>query len=123
MKELWNQIQQDPESYRNQNVSILLEEMIQKTTYKLINNFSNKWYVKEEELTFVVNNYNTSKDKQIGEAELKRTSDYEAYRNNTEKPVKRLSYWKTVRKDLDQMMVEDILPFTKNDRLYLTSFS
>lgn len=123
MKELWNKIQQDPESYRNQNVSILLEEMIQKTTYKLINNFSNKWYVKEEELTFVVNNYNTSKDKQIGEAELKRTSDYEAYRNNTEKPVKRLSYWKTVRKDLDQMMVEDILPFTKNDRLYLTSFS
>ncbi|MGM8216275.1 type I restriction endonuclease subunit R [Bacillaceae bacterium W0354] len=113
MKDLWDNIQRDPESYRDQNVSVLLEEMIQKTTYKLIEDFSNKWHVKEEQLAFIVNNYNTSKEKQTGEAELKRTSDYEAYKDNTENPVRRLSYWRSVKQDLDNMMVEDILPLQK----------
>ncbi|WP_066415286.1 type I restriction endonuclease subunit R [Sutcliffiella cohnii] len=113
MKELWENIQRDPEAYRDQNISVLLEEMIQKTTYKLIEAFSEKWYVKEEELSFMVANYNPSKDKQSGEAELKRTSDFESYKVNTEKPVKRLSYWKSVKQDFEKMMADDILPLQK----------
>lgn len=113
MKDLWENIKQDPESYRDQNVSVLLEEMIGKTTYKLIEDFSHKWYVKEEELSFMVANYNPSKDKQNGEAELKRTSDYEGYKAQTEKPVKRLSYWKSVKQDFEKMMEDDILPLQK----------
>lgn len=113
MKDLWEDIQRDPESYRDQNISVLLEEMIQKTTYKLIEEFSNKWYVKEEELSFMVANYNPSKERQNGEAELKRTSDYEAYKAHTKNPVKRLSYWKSVKQDFEEMMEEDILPLQK----------
>ncbi|WP_062350000.1 type I restriction endonuclease subunit R [Bacillus kwashiorkori] len=113
MKELWDNIQKDPEAYRDQNVSVLLEEMIQKTTYKLIDDFSKKWYVKEEELSFMVANYNPSLDKQNGESELKRTSNYESYKVNTENPVKRLSYWKTVKQDFEKMMSNEILPLQK----------
>lgn len=113
MKDLWEDIKRDPEAYRDQNVSVLLEEMIQKTNDKLIEDFSNKWYVQEEKLAYLVANYNPSKDKQNGEAELKRTSDYEGYKAHTEKPVKRLSYWKSVKQDFEKMMEDDILPLQK----------
>lgn len=113
MKELWENIQHDPEAYRGQNVSIILEDMIQTAISKLIEHFAKKWYVNEEELAFMIENYNPSKEKQNGEAELKRTSDYEAYKANTENPVRRLSYWKSVMKDFEQMMIEDILPLQK----------
>ena len=113
MKDLWENIQQDPEAYRDQNVSVLLEEKIQESIHKLIENFTKKWHVKEEELSFMVANYNPSKDKQNGEAELKRTSNYEAYKAHTENPVKRLTYWKSVKQDFEEMMVNDILPLQR----------
>ncbi|MFC4619287.1 hypothetical protein ACFO4N_11235 [Camelliibacillus cellulosilyticus] len=56
---------------------------------------------------------NPSQDKQYGEAELKRTSNYEAYKANTENPVKRLTYWKSVKQDFEKMMVDDISPLQR----------
>lgn len=113
MKDLWDNIQRDPESYRDQNVSVLLEDMIQTAVEKLIRHFSKKWHVNDEELSFMVANYNPSKDKQNGEAELKRTSNYEEYKANTQNPVRRLSYWKSVIQDFEKLMIDDILPLQK----------
>lgn len=115
MKELWSNILRNPEEYRGQNVSILLEEMIQQTSYKLVENFSKKWHVKEDELAYLVSNYNPIKDKQSGEAELKRSSDYEGYKASAENPVKKLTYWKAVKQDLEKMMIDDILPLQKRN--------
>lgn len=58
----------------------------------------------------MVINYNPNLQKQNGEAELKRTSDYEGYKNHTVIPKKRLTYWKSVRQAFDEMMIQDILP-------------
>lgn len=113
MKQLWDKIQREPEEYRDQNVSILLENMIQSTNYTLIEDFSKKWCVKEEALNFMVSNYNPRHERQNGEAELKRTSNYELYRTHTEKPLSKLKYWKGVRKDFDYMMKDEILPLQK----------
>lgn len=54
-----------------------------------------------------------NRDKQRGENELKQTSDYEAYREKVDQPVKRLRYWKTVRSDLKDVMEKDILPLQR----------
>ncbi|MBZ6485087.1 type I restriction endonuclease subunit R [Priestia aryabhattai] len=113
MKELWLNIQENPEVYRDQHVSSLLESMIQQSITSLIKDFSAKWWVQEAELAFMVANYNPDRKKQNGEAELKRTSDYEGYKEHTENPVKRLTYWKSVKQDFEEMMLYDILPLQK----------
>lgn len=113
IEELWNRIQDDPEAYRNQNISVLLEKLIHDTTYELVEEFSDKWQVNEDELEFMVSNYNPKKEKQNGEAELKRTSNYEVYKQKAEKPVSKLKYWKSVRNELDELMSEEILPLRK----------
>jgi len=110
METLWNNIKTDPEAYRDQHVSSLLEQMIQQTINTLVDNFSKTWWVQREKLAFMVANYRPSLQKQNGEAELKQTSDYEGYKSHTANPVKRLSYWKSVRQAFDEMMVQDILP-------------
>lgn len=110
MKNLWDDIQKDPEAYRNQNVSVLLENLIHDTTYGLVEEFSDKWQVNEDELEFMVSNYNPKRSRQNGEAELKRTSNYDEYKQKVAHPVSKLKYWKSVRQELDELMTEEILP-------------
>lgn len=110
MKELWDDIQNNPESYRDQNISILLEDMIQKTKYHFVEEFAQEWCVNEENLGYYVSNYNPIREKQNGESELKETSDYYQYREMHEDPVSKLRYWKTLRQDLEKRMEQEILP-------------
>lgn len=110
MKALWDDIHLNPEKYRDQNVSMLMEQLSSEAEREKVAAFSNQWSVEEETLAYVVSNYNSQKEKQSGESELKKTSDYANYRETTEEPVSKLRYWKAVRNDLDEMMKENILP-------------
>lgn len=110
METLWTNIQADPEAYRDQHVSSLLEQMIQQTINTLVDEFVRTWSVQKSELVFMVANYNQNLEKQNGEAELKRTSDYVAYKEHAENPVSRLKYWKSVKNAFENMMIQDVLP-------------
>lgn len=110
MSELWRDIQKEPENYRDQNISYVLEDMIQQTQHDVIHDLSEKWHVQEDELTYVVANYNPKKSRQSGENELKQSSNYHLYRDTTENPVPKLRYWKAFRHDFANIMEEDILP-------------
>jgi type I restriction enzyme R subunit len=113
MQKLWDGIKQNPEDFRDKNVSNVLEDMIQSEEQEFIHDFSEKWHVNEDELTYVVANYNPKRDKQNGENELKQSADYEAYREKVENPVPKLRYWKTVRSDLKEVMQNEILPLQR----------
>lgn len=113
MEELWEDIKQNPSDYEDENISVLLEKKIQKTTYENIGEFSKQWAVSEDTLEFVVANYNPVKQKQNGESELKNTSDYEEYKKDNPKGVSKLKYWKALRKDLYSLMENEILPLRK----------
>lgn len=113
MKQLWEDIQLNPENYRDQNVSQLLEETVQQTKQKSIKSFSDKWCVNTEDLTYVVTNYNPKKDKQSGESELKDSSNYQAYKEMTPNPLPKLKYWKHVRADFEEVMAKEILPLQR----------
>ena len=114
LKSLWEDIRRDPENYRNQNVSLLMENLKHQKEREKIVGFSQKWQVKEEELAYLVSNYNPNKTKQSGESELKNTSDYTAYRNKSEEPVSKLRYWKEVRTELTEMIGTEILPLRES---------
>ena len=110
MQNLWNSIRQNPEHYRDQNVSYLLQDMIEDTKYNVMQDFSQKWHVEEGNLAYVIANYNPKKEKQSGESELRSSANYEEYKKTTEKPVSKLRYWKHVRQELEDIIQEEILP-------------
>ncbi|KAF1302590.1 hypothetical protein [Enterococcus sp. JM9B] len=74
------------------------------------NQFANKWAVNEDELSYMIENYNAKYKKQPGEAELKRASKYEEYKVHADNPVPKLKYWKCVINEFGEMMHEEILP-------------
>lgn len=113
MRRLWDNVLQEPENYRDQNVSNVLEDMIRSTSYSVEQEFSEKWQVKEDELAYVMENYSPKKEHQNGERELQRTADYLAYKEKAEEPVSKLKYGKNMRKDLDKVMKEEILPLRR----------
>lgn len=113
MEQLWKAIQAEPEQYRGKQVSGLLEEMIQEVITYQVTQLSKEWALEKSVLTFYVNHYNPKKERQNGESELKRTSDYEAYKATTEKPVKRLTYWREIKNAVADMITETILPLRK----------
>jgi len=110
IKELLNDLKENRESYRDKDVSVLIEDEIKTENYQQVENFANKWCVNEESLGFVVNNYNPKRKRQVGETELKNTSDYDRYKEETAEPVSKLRYWKTIREGLDELMQDEILP-------------
>jgi len=113
MRKLWDNVLDNPEDYRDKNVSNVLEDMVQSEEHAIIQDFSNRWELNEDELTYVVANYNPKRDKQNGENELKQTADYHAYRSKVDEPVPKLRYWKTVRSELKEVMDKEILPLQR----------
>lgn len=113
MKKLWINVKNNPNDFLDQDISVVLETMINKTIQSLLHDFSKKWYVNESELTFLIANFNRNREKQIGEAELKHTSDYESYKAHTENPIRKLVYWRTVKQEYTNMVYDDILPLRR----------
>lgn len=110
MQLLWHDLQQNPENYRNKNISMVLENMIEETQYDVVQDFSQKWHVNEDEVAYVMANYNPKRERQSGENELKRSADYISYKESVENPLPKLRYWKTVRSDFEEVMQKEILP-------------
>jgi type I site-specific deoxyribonuclease, HsdR family len=112
VKELWLNIQTNPKEFQGKDIFSVLENMVKTTIELKVREFSNMWFVDYNSLAFLVDNYRRkpNNSKKIGEQELKNTRDYEAYKNNTENPVKKLTYWKEIRKAYTEMIEEHILP-------------
>ena len=115
VQSLWEKVQSNPEDFRNKNVSYVLEEMIQDSQYKLIQDFSNKWKVNEGDMTYVVDNYNSKKDlsEQLGVKPLLESANYNEYSTNTENPVNKMRYKRTLRDQLKEAIEKEVLPLQK----------
>lgn len=114
IKKLWNDVKNNPEDYRDKDISILLNELIQDKKSNETSYLAEKWSVNEDDLNYVVNNYNPKKEKQVGEQELRDSSDYDTYKKNHDNPVSKLRYWKSFKKDLVQVMEEELLPLNRD---------
>ena len=114
IKTLWEDIRQNPEHYRDKDISILLNRLIQDKKLNETSQLAEKWSVNEGDLRYVVNNYNPKKEKQVGEQELRDSSNYEQYKESNDAPVSKLRYWKSFKKELVQVMEEELLPLERD---------
>lgn len=113
MKQLWHDIKESPEEYRDKNIAILLEERIQQNISGILEQFSGRWCLNEESLEYVVSNNRTLNTRKSGYNELKETSDYLKYKAVTENPVSRLKYWTSIRNELRELIDKEILPLMR----------
>lgn len=111
IRKVWEDILDNPEEYRYQNVAEILQERIQEREQELIQQEAQKWGLKEDSLAYVVSNYNKHKDRQNGESELRSTADYDYYKQSNENPLPKLRYWsKGVKPSLQELYEKEIEP-------------
>lgn len=109
--DIWNEIQHLPkEELKNLDVSQKLQLKIEEKIDTIEKKITKEYFLNKEDFAFLVENYNPAKKKQIGETELKRSADYNAYKENTENGVNRLKFWKHVKNEFTDVIEEEILP-------------
>ncbi|HIX71361.1 MAG TPA: type I restriction endonuclease subunit R [Candidatus Enterococcus stercoravium] len=110
---LWSDVQADPEAYRGQVISMLLEDKIQQAVSDMGMSFADNWGLDQHAVDFYIESYNPHKTGQIGEAEVKATSNYLLYKEHADNPVPRLKYKKTYLNALNELVRKKILPLTR----------
>lgn len=110
MANLWHQIQMEPESYRGQSLSQILEDMVQDTIQGHVADMAKKWHIGEDELNYLVTHYQKGRKKQEGESQLAASERYQDYRNEVAEPLNPILYKKALKKDYTRMIEEVIDP-------------
>ncbi|MBF0780368.1 MULTISPECIES: type I restriction endonuclease subunit R [unclassified Granulicatella] len=77
---LWQNIQKNPKVYEGQTVSYLLDTAIDYKVDSIVQEVSQEWHIGYDELRYVVENYRSGAEKQLGEQELIESQDYTQYK-------------------------------------------
>lgn len=93
IEELWQDLIRNPEAYRNESISHLIDKKIEETIHAKVKALSDHWCVGFEELLFLVNNYRKGTKVQIGEQAVRESRNYELYKErHQENALSQLKY-------------------------------
>lgn len=108
--DLWLQIQMDPESYRGQSITHILDQMIEAVIEHQVQSMAKKWYMGYDELMYLVKNYRQGHDKQLGESQLSKSQRYKDYKADVQDALNVLKYKKAIKEDYTKLIEEVIEP-------------
>ena len=108
--DLWQDIQKDPEIYRGQSISHILDQMIQSVIDQHVQTFAKQWYVGADELRYFIDNYRKGAKKQAGESQLNHSQRYKEYKTEVEGALNPLRYKKEIKEACIRLIEEVIEP-------------
>ncbi len=107
---LWQEIQTEPENYRSQSISHILEQMIQSVIDQHVQAFAKKWYVGADELRYLIDNYRKGAKKQADESQLNQSQRYQDYKTEVADALNPLRYKKEIKEAYTRLIEEVIEP-------------
>ncbi|EUJ41867.1 type I restriction endonuclease subunit R [Brochothrix campestris] len=110
VKGIWQDLQDNPENYRDKLISMEVEAVIEQTEQQFVEEVSKEWYVEEDKLAYYVDNYKHGKEHQLGASDLYKSADYNQYKTTAENPVIKLRYRSELFKQINEKIEENILP-------------
>lgn len=110
MSHLWGEIKTMTAEFRGKRVQDLVSQKIDEKTNLLVEEFAKKWALNPNDLRYMVASFDPDLEKQPGEEALKNSANFEEYNAQTENPVSKLRYWRTVKEAYTKMITEDLLP-------------
>ena len=98
-REIYQEMKKDPDKFVDQNIEELARIKINKIIEEKINKFADHYKVKVDDLVFYTINYKDKKEnnKPLGEDELIRNSDKDAYNKENGENISLLRYRKLIR--------------------------
>ena len=110
IQNLWTQVQEEPERYRGQSITGVLDQMIESIIDSHIVSFAKKWYIGADELRYYIQHYRKGAKKQAGESQLTKSQRYKDYKAEVADALNPLSYKKQIKEAYIQLIEEVIEP-------------
>ena len=112
-REIYQEMIKDPDKFVDQNIEELARVKINKIIEEKINKFADHYKVKVDDLVFYTINYKDKKEnnKPLGEDELIRNSDKDAYNKENGENISLLRYRKLIRTAACEFVEEEVLPY------------
>ena len=111
-RETWEDLLQNREKYRNKQISVIIQQELDRRVAAEIHEISAEYGIAKRDLQYVVNHFDPNKEeRQLGEQELIENADYELYKEKAENPVNRLKYRRLIRSRYKELVEEKILPY------------
>jgi type I restriction enzyme R subunit len=111
-RETWEDLLENREKYRNQQITVVIQQKLDRQVAAEIQEYSAEYGVAKSDLQYVVNHYDPDKeDRQLGEQELIENADYEYFKEKSEESVNRLKYRRLIREGYKELIEQKILPY------------
>ena len=110
IQNLWTQVQEEPERYRGQSITGVLDQMIESIIDSHIISFAKNWYIGADELRYYIQHYRKGAKKQAGESQLTKSQRYKDYKAEVADALNPLSYKKQIKEAYTQLIEEVIEP-------------
>ena len=110
IQNLWTQVQEEPERYRGQSITGVLDQMIESVIDSHIVSFAKRWYIGVDELRYYIQHYRKGAKKQAGESQLTKSQRYKDYKAEVADALNPLSYKKQIKEAYTQLIEEVIEP-------------
>lgn len=111
IREVWEEIKEDDKSFKDKDISVLIDERFREKYNTKISEFADQWAIDTESLDFVAENYVVDKNRnQLGEKELISSGNLKEYNEKTGQKLNKLKYRKSIRKEYKSFVEEEIVP-------------
>lgn len=109
LRELWENISENPDEYKDKRVSYILADMRKEAIDSVLSDFAEEWCVSLEAVTYAADRYDVGDDEIPGLTNLKESADYDKYSQN-HSGIAKFKYRQAMKEALIDLLNEEIIP-------------
>ena len=103
-----DEIEADKSKYIGQDISMIVNQMRQEAIEREVETFSRKWFLDPEEVKYEVFNF---RDGELAnETNMKEKADYAAYKSQTEAPMSKFKFRKSLIEEFKNELMNNVQP-------------
>ncbi len=109
MQELWENISNNPDEFKDKRVSHTLAQMREKAIDDVLSNFADEWCVSLEAVSYSADRYELGDTEIPGLNNLKKAADFDKF-SETHSDISKFKYNQAMKKALSDLLIEEIVP-------------
>lgn len=109
MQELWEDINNNPDEFKNKRVSHALAQMRKEAIDNVLSRFADEWCVSLEAVSYSADRYELGDTEIPGLNNLKKAADFDKF-SETHSDISKFKYNQAMKKALSDLLIEEIVP-------------
>ena len=109
MRKLWENINNNPDEFKDKRVSHILADMRKETIDNVLLAFADEWCVPLEAISYAADRYEIGDTEIPGLNNLKKSADFDSYSENNS-GISKFKYHQSIKKALVGLLNEEVIP-------------